>query len=111
MFLPVQLSCRTRERLYRATAGLALAIWLTMAFAEICPPFHAWLHGGSVPDDDDCAVVAIALGHFDSATPEVPPVMPVHWIQIEPRIEFSVFVAADKNLPQGRAPPFLSAES
>ena len=102
---------RTRERLHRATAGLALAIWLMMAFAEICPPFHAWLHGGKIPDDDDCAVVAIATGHFDSAAAEVPPVTPIHWIQIEPRPEISTVVFVNKNLPQRRAPPVLSAGS
>jgi len=102
---------RTRERLHRATAGLALAIWLTMAFAEICPPFHAWLHGGKIPDDDDCAVVAIATGHFDSATAEVPPVTPIYWIQIESSVEISTFVFVSKNLPQERAPPVLSAVS
>ena len=89
----------------RIVAGLMLSIWLMMAAAEICPSFHAWLHGGAVPDGDDCAVIAIATGHVNSVTPEVAPVVPVTSIEIVPVTEISVFAPAIKNLPQGRAPP------
>ena len=82
-----------------------------MAAAEICPSFHAWLHGGEVPDDDDCAVIKIALGHFHSVVPEVVPVVPIASVEIVPVIEISVFAPAIKNLPQGRAPPISSAVS
>lgn len=111
MRAPFPFNRRTRTILHRATAGLALAIWLTMAAAEICPSFHAWLHGGAVPDDDDCAVVAIALGHVDSATPDVAPIVQVASIEIIPVVEIFVFAPAIKNLPQGRAPPVISAVS
>ncbi|HEY1661883.1 MAG TPA: hypothetical protein VGI03_05645 [Verrucomicrobiae bacterium] len=96
---------RARGYLYRAMGGLALAVWLLIGTAEICPPFHAWLHGGSIPDDDDCVVVAIALGHVDTGTCDLPPVLPVHGIEIAPRIEIFPLVVIDKNLPPGRAPP------
>lgn len=95
----------TRGFFYRATGALILAVWLLMSAAEICPPLHAWLHGGSIPDDDDCAVVAIALGHVDSGIAEIPPVTPVHWIEIESRTEILAVVVLEKNLPPGRAPP------
>jgi len=100
-----QLNRRARGYVHRATGGLTLAVWLLVSVAEICPPVHAWLHGGSIPDDDDCAVVAIALGHVDSGTCDVPAVTPVHWVAIETRAEVSTFVILDKNLPQSRAPP------
>lgn len=105
MIASFHLHRHTRKHLHRATAALALAVWLTMAYAEICPSFHAWLHGGSVPDDDDCAVVAIALGHVDSGTCDVPQIVPVTSVEIVPVTEFSVFSPAIKNLPNGRAPP------
>lgn len=100
-----------RQRLHAATAGLTLAVWLLVSAAEICPPLHAWMHGGSIPDDDDCAVVAIALGHVDSGTVEVPPLQPVFVHEIVLRPEVSVFQSVSVPLPNDRAPPFLSAVS
>ncbi len=102
---------RTRGRLHRATAVLSLAVWLLIGGAELCPPFHAWLHGGTIPDDDDCAVVAIALGHVDSAPCDVPPVIPIQWIEITPRPEISIFTPVAKTLPCDRGPPFGGAVS
>lgn len=83
-----------------------------MAAAEIHRPLHAWLHGGTIPnDDDDCAIVAIAHGKIEAAPCAVPVVAPVTWIEITPRVEFYVLIPADKNLPPGRAPPVLPAVS
>ena len=100
-----------RQRFFAATAFLSLAIWLFMVAAEIQPPLHAWLHGGSIPNDDDCAIVAITHGKFDSAACDIPAVAPAAWIEIVPRIEFSVFLTAMTFLPHGRAPPVPSAVS
>jgi hypothetical protein len=106
MKLPIQLSRRTRSRLHRATGLVALFAWLFMSSAEFCTPLHEWLHGGAIPDDDDCPVVAIAQGHVDAATViEVPPLMPVLLEEITPRVEVIVFVSSDKILPNDRAPP------
>jgi len=106
-FKTCQFNRRTRERFYVATGVLSLAIWLFLAAAEIHPPLHAWLHGGTIPDDDDdCAIVAIAHGNVDSVACDVPAVVPVTWIEVVPRIEFSVFHKAMAFLPDGRAPPF-----
>lgn len=104
-----QLNRRTREHLHRATGALALFVWLFMATAEICPPLHAWLHGGAIPDDDDCPVVAIAAGHVHTGVCETPPVVPVALIEITPRAEVTVFVPTEKILPKERAPPAASA--
>ena len=77
--------------LYRAVGVLSLAIWLCMAAAELCAPLHAWLHGGTIPkDDDDCAIVCIAHGKIDTETAAAPDAMPVPWIEAAPRIESSV---------------------
>jgi hypothetical protein len=83
-----------------------------MAAAELCPPLHAWLHGGAVPDnDDDCAMVAIAHGKVETAACAAPAAVPVAWIEIVPRLEFSVFRPAIAFLPNGRGPPVLHAVS
>jgi hypothetical protein len=105
ILVPFKMSRRTREYLHRATGSLALFVWLFIATAEICTPLHEWLHGGTIPDDDDCPVVAIATGHVHVAVCDVPPVVPVFLIEITPRQEVTVFVPSEKILPNDRAPP------
>lgn len=105
MLVPFQLSRQTREYLHRATGLLALFVWLFMATAELCPPLHAWLHGGTIPDDDDCPVVAIAVGHVHVEVVQVEPVIPVLLLEITPRPVICTFVSFEKNLPNDRAPP------
>jgi hypothetical protein len=105
MLLPFQLHRRTRDHLHRATGALALFVWLFMATAEICTPLHAWLHGGTIPDDDDCPVVAVATGHVHVGICEVPPVAPVLLMEIIPRVEIAIFVPSETVLPNDRAPP------
>ncbi|MGD1087856.1 MAG: hypothetical protein ABR955_03910 [Verrucomicrobiota bacterium] len=106
-----QINRRKRLYLHRATAGLSLALWLFMAVAENYTPLHAWLHGGTIPDDDDCAIVAIAHGKVETVTPDVPFVVPIISIEVTPRVEFSVFNKPVENLLSGRAPPALPAVS
>ena len=101
-----------RQRLYLAAGVLSLAIWLFMAAAELYTPLHAWLHGGTIPDDDDdCAIVAIAHGKIETAPVAVPVAAPVVWIEVPLRIEFSVVRTTITLLPNGRAPPAFSAVS
>lgn len=103
---------RTRERIFTAWAALSLAVWLVMTAAEICPPVHAWLHGGTVPkNDDDCAIVAIAHGKIEAVPCAEPVVLPVTWIETAARVEFSIFIPAKTNFSFGRAPPVLLAVS
>jgi hypothetical protein len=89
----------------RAVAVLSLAIWLILAVAEVCPSFHAWLHGGSIPDDDNCAIVAIAHGNVQTVISEPPSMVPILGVEVAPRIEFSVvrpvtiFHSADRGPP------------
>jgi hypothetical protein len=100
---------RTRQRLYMAAGVLSLSLWLFMAVAENYTPLHAWLHGGTIPDDDDCAIVAIAHGKIETVTPDAPVVVTITSIEVTPKIEFSVFSTAIAFLPNGRGPPALLA--
>lgn len=107
-----QINRRTRLYLHRASAGLSLALWLFMAVAENYTPLHAWLHGGTIPeDDDDCAIVAIAHGKIETVACDIPVVVPVTWIEVTPCLEFSVFSKPIENLLSGRAPPALPVVS
>jgi len=76
-----------------------------MAGAEICAPLHAWLHGGIIPDDDDCAIVALVHGKVETTPCDAPVVIPATFVETTPRLEISVFGPAIENLPLGRAPP------
>jgi hypothetical protein len=96
-----------RRRLHAATAGLSLALWLVMTVAETCPSLHAWLHGGSIPDNDDCAVVAVAHAKVQVVTSDAPVVIPVLGVEIVPRVGASVSHLATTFLPDGRGPPAL----
>jgi hypothetical protein len=107
-----QISRHDRLMLFRAAAGLSLAVWLFMAAAEVWTPLHAWLHGGTIPDnDDDCAIVAIAHGKIETVACDLPVPVPVTWIDVTPRVELSVFNRPVENLRSGRAPPVLPAVS
>ncbi len=105
------LNRRHRQRLYAATVVLSLAIWLFMAAAEACTPLHAWLHGGTIPANDDCALVALTHGKVEPVTCDVPAAATVTSIEIAPSPEVFVFRAATALLPDGRAPPALPAIS
>ena len=63
----------------------------------------------SIPDDDDCPVVAIATGHVHVAVAEVQAPAPVNVIEITPRVEVTVFVPSEKRLSNERAPPLSCA--
>jgi hypothetical protein len=97
--------------LFCATAVLSLAVWLFMAAAENYKPLHAWLHGGSIPNDDDCAIVAVSHGKIETTPVAAPLVLAVTWIETTPRVECSVFCASVEHLPNGRGPPSLPAIS
>jgi len=91
---------------------LSLALWLFMAAAEIYSPLHEWLHAGTIPDDDDdCAIVDSAHGKIETVSPDIAVPVPITWIEVAPRVEFSVFIPASKNLSLSRGPPGLPAAS
>ena len=107
-----QFNRRTREQIFFAAGVLSLALWLFMATAEICTPLHAWLHGGTIPkDDDDCAIVAIAHGKIETVACDIPVVVTFSWIEVPLRTEFSALNTTIELLPDGRGPPAFSAVS
>ena len=105
------LNRRVRERFFFAAGVLSLAVWLFMAVAEICTPVHAWLHGGSIPDNDDCAIVAISHGKVHLLTVDVPVVAPTTFVEAPPVITYFISSATCELLPLGRAPPAPSSVS
>jgi len=106
-----QISRRIRRRIYAVTGIFSLALWLLLTVAEGYEPLHAWIHGGSIPDNDDCAVVALAHGQVDSPVCDIPTVAQIVGIEVTARVEFSAFSPAIQHLPSGRAPPVLPAVS
>ena len=108
---PVKSITGRRGMAYTATAVLTLAIWLFMVVAESCPSLHAWMHGGAIPDNDDCAVVAIAHGKVETTLCTAPAVVPVTWIEVTPRFESPIFRPSASFLPDGRGPPVSSCQS
>jgi len=100
-----------RRHFHTAIAVLSLALWMLMVTAEACPALHAWLHGGAIPDDDDCAVVAIAHGKVETVDCIVFVTVPVPWVEVTPRFEIQSFSPAIASLPNGRAPPGLPLAS
>jgi hypothetical protein len=106
-----KISRRVRQRLYVATAAISLALWLLLTVAEAYKPLHAWMHGGAIPDDDDCAVALLVHGNVHTDVVDVPLTTPIVWIESTPQVDFSVFCPAIEHLPSGRAPPVLPAVS
>jgi hypothetical protein len=82
-----------------------------LTVAEGYTPLHKWLHGGAIPDNDDCAVAMLAHGQVDAGIVEVPPAAPILWLETTPQPEFSVFCPVVDRLLSGRAPPVFSAVS
>jgi hypothetical protein len=99
------------RRSHAAVAMLSLVLWLFMSVTEVCTPLHAWMHGGTIPENDDCALVAIAHGKVETVVCAAPVVVPVTGIEIVPRLEFSTFRPTIACLPDGRGPPVLPVVS
>ena len=95
---------RARRNLLALTGVLCLAIWLFMAAAEAYPPLHAWLHGGAIPDDDDCPIAMIHQGKLENTVIVVTVVVFVGFaISIQTALS-SQFVLS-LPLPSVRGPP------
>jgi len=102
------MSRSARRHFYMATAVLSLALWLLLVAAEASPSLHAWLHGGAIPDDDDCAVIALVHGKVESADCVVIVPIPAASVEVALSFEISNFSPSIVSLPKGRAPPLAS---
>jgi len=73
------------------------------------PALHELIHQDANKAGHECAATMFAHGKVESATVEVPTVVPAALIESTPQIEFSVFTTAIENLPPGRGPPAVSS--
>jgi len=102
---------QTRRRLYAVSAVFSLILWLFLAVAETYTPLHAWLHGGAIPENDDCAIVLLTHGSVHATTDDASLTTPVTWIASTPQFALHAFSPVISHLPAGRAPPVLPAVS
>jgi hypothetical protein len=90
-----------------ALAALLVGVILFLDAMAACPALHELIHKDADKAGHECAVTMFAHGKVESATVEIPAIVPTSSIESIPQIEFSVFSAAIENLPQGRAPPVV----
>ena len=90
--------------LYGSAAVLSLVLWLALAVAEAWGPFHAWLHGGSIPDTDNCPVAALQQGKLVTSAAAAVVALFLASIVAFRFVVFPPFVASHP-LPDVRGPP------
>jgi hypothetical protein len=86
-------------------ALLLVGMVLLLNAMAACSAFHELIHKDADKPGHECAVTMFAHGKVESATVELPAIVPAASIENAPQIEFSIFSATIENLPQGRAPP------
>ena len=99
------MSRRARRDLFAVTAVLSLAIWLMLTVAEGYEPLHAWLHGGKIPDNDDCAVAMVLHGKVDASPVVVEVSLAPALVIGEVLTPDPIFAPVDCSLFPGRGPP------
>jgi hypothetical protein len=92
-----------------AIATLLVAMVLLLDAMAAAPALHEWFHADAGHEEHQCAVTLFAHGQVETASVDIPVLVPVTLVEISPRIEFSFFCSALENLPAGRAPPALLA--
>jgi len=98
------MSRRTRQFLCRSAAVLSLLLWLALAVAEAWEPFHAWLHGGSIPDSDNCPVAALQQGKLVTSAAAAVVVLFLASVVAFRFVVFPPFLAS-LPIPDVRGPP------
>jgi len=94
-----------------ALSGLLVALVLLLNALAASPALHELIHKDAGQADHECAITLFAHGQVDSASCDVPVVVPLALIETTPSIIFSVPSTAIENLPPGRAPPVFPAVS
>jgi hypothetical protein len=92
-----------------AIASLLAALVLLLNAMAASPALHEWFHHDAALPEHQCAVTLFAHGQVDSASVEVPVVLPVTLVETLPPVAISAYSPAIQHLPAGRAPPVLSA--
>jgi hypothetical protein len=90
-----------------ALAALLVGMILFLDAMAACPALHELIHKDADKPGHECAVTMFAHGKVESATVEVPAIVPAASVEAAPQIEFSIFSTVIENLPQGRAPPVV----
>jgi hypothetical protein len=90
-----------------ALAALLVGMILFLDAMAASPALHELIHKDADKAGHECAVTMFAHGKVESATVEVPAIVPAASTESAPQIEFSVFSTAVEYLPQGRAPPVV----
>ena len=86
-------------------ASLLVGLVLLLDAMAACPALHELIHKDAGRPDHECAVTMFAHGQVDSASVDVPVVVPQTFLETVPSASLSVFSPAIENLPAGRAPP------
>lgn len=82
-----------------------MALVLLLNALAASPALHELIHKDANQASHACVVTLFAHGQVDSASGEVPVVVPMALIETTSSIIFSVPSTAIQNLPPGRAPP------
>jgi hypothetical protein len=87
--------------------ALGLLSWLLLLMAaEAHAPLHSWLHGGTIPQDDDCAVALLDTGKV-TLSKVATTVLPVLAIVAALNELFALPFVPRLPLPPTRGPPFF----
>jgi hypothetical protein len=88
-----------------AVAALLIGMILLLNAMAACPALHELIHKDADKPGHECAVTMFAHGKVESATIEIPAIVPTASIESIQQIHFPFVSTAIENLPQGRAPP------
>ena len=94
-----------------ALAVLLIGLVLLLDAMAAAPVLHELIHKDAENATHSCAVTLFAHGHVESATCDIPAILPVTFVEVTPSLAFSTFNPTLENLPPGRAPPALCAVS
>ena len=108
----MQISGKTFASLVKLSLGsLLVALVLLLNALAASPQLHELFHPDAGETHHQCVVTMFAHGKVETVTYAAPAAIAVTWVEIVPRLEFSVFHPAMVFLPDGRGPPALPAVS
>ncbi|MEI9961609.1 MAG: hypothetical protein WDM76_10905 [Limisphaerales bacterium] len=88
-----------------ALAVSLIGLVLLLGAMVASPSLHKRIHHDADKADHECVITLFSHGQVDSANGDVPPIVPIVWVETSLPTELSVFSATIENLPSGRAPP------
>ena len=101
---PTESFRRGLRLLPKSVVALLLLHWLCLAAAGSWAPFHAWLHGDSIPDGDNCPVAALQQGNLAAIAASSATVVVLAGFLLLILASFTGFVPLS-DLPEVRGPP------